>query len=70
MPLLHHPLTVESQGGAPLSAGPAALIWADNKVVVGVPGACWGQQGIRVVGVGERRGWTHSLLLIKDQYTD
>lgn len=28
VPLLHHPLTVEGQGGAPLSAGPAALIWA------------------------------------------
>lgn len=28
VPLLHHPLTVEGQGGPPLSAGPAALIWA------------------------------------------
>lgn len=25
MPLLYHPLTVEGQGGPPLSAGPAAL---------------------------------------------
>lgn len=58
MPLLHHPLTVEGQGGAPLSAGPAALICVEMW---------WG--GL-VGGVGERRGWTHSLLLITDQYTD
>lgn len=58
MPLLHHPLTVEGQRGPPLSAGPAALIWTEMG---------WGGSG---VGIGERRGWTHSLLLITDQNID
>lgn len=32
-------------------------------------GSNWWEGGA-TVGVGERRGWTHSLLLITDQYTD
>lgn len=42
VPLLHHPLTVEGQGGPPLSAGPAALIWAER---VGW-GGCRGEEGL------------------------
>lgn len=67
MPLLHHPLTVEGQGGPPLSTGPAALIWAEMGWDVVVGGGGGGGAG---VGIGERRGWTHSLLLITDQYID
>lgn len=35
VPLLHHPLTVEGQGGPPLSTGPAALIGAEIGLGVG-----------------------------------
>lgn len=61
VPLLHHPLTVEGQGGPPLSTGPAALIGPDSKV---------GGRGDWEGGIGERRGWTRSLLLITDHYPD
>lgn len=61
VPLLHHPLTVEGQGGPPLSTGPAALIGPDSK---------GGGRGDWEGGVGERRGWTRSLLLITDHYPD
>lgn len=45
MPLLHHPLTVEGQGGAPLSAGPAALICVEMWWG-GTGGRCRGEEGL------------------------
>lgn len=66
VPLLHHPLTMEGQRGPPLSTGPAALIWAPKGLRVGGKEERGG--GARVGGEGEGRGWTHSLLLIIDQY--
>lgn len=69
LPLLHHPLTVEGQGGPPLSPGPAAMSgWGG-----------FGKEGRRRRGRG--RGFSvrctgrgeagpRSLLLITDQYPD
>lgn len=83
VPLLHHPLTVEGQGGPPLSTGPAALIWAQTGWErAGGWGRCRGEEGLdplaapdhwsihRLIAHWSLINWTHPsspLLLTKQR---